>query len=87
MRMRMRRHGARFLPDTGLCVHGPCAGQSLNALPVEVGSAGEVTVAVKDLDHLCDHGGQRPRAVQTFAAKQRARRQQQRQPGASPSQD
>ena len=25
-------HGARFLPDTGLCVYGPCLGQSLSAL-------------------------------------------------------
>lgn len=25
-------HGARFLPDTGLCVYGPCLGESLSAL-------------------------------------------------------
>lgn len=25
-------HGARFLPDNGLCVYGPCLGASLSAL-------------------------------------------------------
>ncbi|MFS2092999.1 Rieske (2Fe-2S) protein [Pseudomonas sp. Pseusp11] len=25
-------HGARFLPDSGLCVYGPCLGESLSAL-------------------------------------------------------
>lgn len=25
-------HGAQFMPDTGLCVHGPCLGNSLTAL-------------------------------------------------------
>jgi nitrite reductase/ring-hydroxylating ferredoxin subunit len=25
-------HGARFLPDTGLCVYGPCLGERLSAL-------------------------------------------------------
>lgn len=25
-------HGARFLPDSGLCVYGPCLGDSLSAL-------------------------------------------------------
>ncbi|MBX7248528.1 MAG: Rieske (2Fe-2S) protein [Caulobacteraceae bacterium] len=29
-------HGALFRPDTGLCVGGPCVGQSLRAWPVEV---------------------------------------------------
>ncbi len=26
-------HGAQFLPDTGLCVFGPCLGERLSALP------------------------------------------------------
>lgn len=26
-------HGAQFLPDTGLCVHGPCLGERLAAVP------------------------------------------------------
>lgn len=30
-----RHHGARFAPDTGRCVHGPCEGASLTALAVE----------------------------------------------------
>jgi nitrite reductase/ring-hydroxylating ferredoxin subunit len=25
-------HGARFLPESGLCVYGPCLGESLSAL-------------------------------------------------------
>jgi nitrite reductase/ring-hydroxylating ferredoxin subunit len=29
-------HGALFRPETGLCVGGPCAGQSLTPWPVEV---------------------------------------------------
>lgn len=29
-------HGARFQPADGLCVAGPCAGQGLRAVPVEV---------------------------------------------------
>ncbi len=29
-------HGAHFEPDTGLCIHGPCLGQSLQALPYSV---------------------------------------------------
>ncbi len=28
-------HGARFAPDTGRCVEGPCEGASLTALAVE----------------------------------------------------
>jgi len=27
-------HGALFEPDTGLCIRGPCLGQSLTCLPV-----------------------------------------------------
>jgi nitrite reductase/ring-hydroxylating ferredoxin subunit len=27
-------HGALFEPDTGLCIRGPCLGQSLTALPL-----------------------------------------------------
>ena len=29
-------HGALFLTKTGECVHGPCVGQSLSALPVKI---------------------------------------------------
>lgn len=31
-----RNHGALYLPGTGECVAGPCAGQSLDALEVKV---------------------------------------------------
>lgn len=29
-------HGARYRPDTGLCVGGPCEGSHLRTLPVEI---------------------------------------------------
>jgi nitrite reductase/ring-hydroxylating ferredoxin subunit len=29
-------HGALFARDTGLCIAGPCAGQSLTKIPVDV---------------------------------------------------
>jgi nitrite reductase/ring-hydroxylating ferredoxin subunit len=37
-------HGALFEPDTGLCVQGPCIGQRLTALPVQVDAQGRVCV-------------------------------------------
>jgi nitrite reductase/ring-hydroxylating ferredoxin subunit len=41
-------HGALFEKDTGLCVAGPCAGESLRRLPVAQAN-GEVRLA-EDLD-------------------------------------
>ncbi len=38
-------HGARFEPDTGLCVHGPCLGQHLQRVPLLVDDAGQVRLA------------------------------------------
>jgi nitrite reductase/ring-hydroxylating ferredoxin subunit len=38
-------HGARFEPDTGLCVHGPCLGQHLQRVPLYVDDAGQVRLA------------------------------------------
>ena len=29
-------HGALFTRDTGLCIAGPCPGQSLRSVPIEV---------------------------------------------------
>ena len=37
-------HGALFLPDTGLCIQGPCRGHSLTGLAMEIDSQGEVFV-------------------------------------------
>ena len=34
-----KNHGALYAPETGLCVAGPCAGDSLEALPVRVEGA------------------------------------------------
>ena len=35
-RILCRNHGALFLPDSGLCEWGPCAGRSLQAFHAEV---------------------------------------------------
>lgn len=35
-------HGARFLPDTGECVHGPCLGQRLTRVAIEQDAQGRV---------------------------------------------
>jgi nitrite reductase/ring-hydroxylating ferredoxin subunit len=40
-------HGARFEPDSGLCVHGPCKGQSLECVPLSVDEAGLVRLVVR----------------------------------------
>ena len=35
-------HGALFEADSGLCVDGPCSGESLTRLPVQIDPAGRV---------------------------------------------
>ena len=42
-------HGARFDIATGRCVLGPCLGQSLRAVPLELNEGGEVTATVQHL--------------------------------------
>jgi nitrite reductase/ring-hydroxylating ferredoxin subunit len=39
-----RTHGALFVPETGHCVSGPCAGQALTPLAVEVDAEGWVVL-------------------------------------------
>ncbi len=39
-------HGALFVPDTGLCVLGPCLGQSLHPQSLSVDEEGGVWLAV-----------------------------------------
>jgi nitrite reductase/ring-hydroxylating ferredoxin subunit len=48
-------HGALYEPSTGLCVSGPCKGQSLYPLPVRV-DRGEVLVGCPegDISYLAD---------------------------------
>jgi nitrite reductase/ring-hydroxylating ferredoxin subunit len=47
-------HGALFARDDGVCVAGPCQGQSLTAIPVEV-VAGHVLIdAGVDIDRLAN---------------------------------
>ncbi len=41
--LRCVAHGALFVPETGLCVAGPCSGRSLQPLPCRV-DAGRVLV-------------------------------------------
>lgn len=41
-------HGALFEKDAGLCLAGPCAGQSLRAVPLEV--IGDVVLIAADAD-------------------------------------
>jgi nitrite reductase/ring-hydroxylating ferredoxin subunit len=43
-------HGALFEPDTGLCIQGPCLGQSLAKVPVHVDQAGMVSVLITDIN-------------------------------------
>ena len=38
-------HGARFEPDTGLCVHGPCTGQYLERVNLEIDVQGRTWLA------------------------------------------
>jgi nitrite reductase/ring-hydroxylating ferredoxin subunit len=38
-------HGARFEPDTGLCVHGPCRGQYLKRVNLEIDVQGKIWLA------------------------------------------
>ena len=39
-------HGAQFEIETGLCVLGPCVGQSLTPVPIDIRSNGEIHIAV-----------------------------------------
>lgn len=39
-------HGARFDIASGLCLGGPCLGESLSSLPLKMGSGGEVMVGL-----------------------------------------
>ncbi|HET8553767.1 MAG TPA: Rieske (2Fe-2S) protein [Rhodanobacteraceae bacterium] len=38
-------HGASFKAESGLCVGGPCRGDSLHEIPVTVNAVGEVELA------------------------------------------
>ncbi|KTB79629.1 (2Fe-2S)-binding protein [Pseudomonas syringae pv. syringae PD2774] len=42
-------HGARFMPDSGLCVLGPCLGQSLRPQTLYVDEHGGVWLAASEL--------------------------------------
>lgn len=37
-------HGAEFLPDTGVCVAGPCLGRSLHSVAIAIDGAGGVWI-------------------------------------------
>jgi nitrite reductase/ring-hydroxylating ferredoxin subunit len=42
-------HGALFEPDSGFCIHGPCLGKSLTALPLAE-LAGVICVDLKVIE-------------------------------------
>lgn len=44
-------HGALFLPDTGECVHGPCAGQGLTPVPMHIAD-GRVLLHLDELPDI-----------------------------------
>ena len=46
-------HGAQFQIEDGLCVHGPCLGRRLTALPVER-IDGDLCVSRDQLQPYCD---------------------------------
>ncbi|WP_028302924.1 Rieske (2Fe-2S) protein [Oceanospirillum maris] len=39
-------HGAQFLIDSGQCIHGPCSGQKLRAVPFEINENDEIILRV-----------------------------------------
>jgi nitrite reductase/ring-hydroxylating ferredoxin subunit len=41
-------HGAQFLPESGLCVQGPCLGRRLRAVVCEVDARGELRVRLEN---------------------------------------
>jgi nitrite reductase/ring-hydroxylating ferredoxin subunit len=43
-------HGAAYLPDSGLCVQGPCPGKRLKPVPVE--ECGGLVLLVKETQHV-----------------------------------
>jgi nitrite reductase/ring-hydroxylating ferredoxin subunit len=52
------RHGAKFSPVDGHCFHGPCAGKTLHALPIEVcDETGAVCATIDALRTVCEEGG------------------------------
>jgi nitrite reductase/ring-hydroxylating ferredoxin subunit len=51
------RHGARFRPDDGLCVRGPCAGHALHVLPIQSDDSHGVTASIADVRRAACFGG------------------------------
>jgi nitrite reductase/ring-hydroxylating ferredoxin subunit len=47
-------HGALFARDNGLCIAGPCQGQSLKAIPVEVMSGYVMLASGVDVERLAN---------------------------------
>jgi nitrite reductase/ring-hydroxylating ferredoxin subunit len=47
-------HGALFARDTGLCILGPCAGQSLTRIPVDVVNGFVMLAAGVDVERLAN---------------------------------
>lgn len=54
--LRCARHGARFAPEDGACVSGPCAGHALHAVSVDESLAG-VTISLEEARRAALAGG------------------------------
>jgi nitrite reductase/ring-hydroxylating ferredoxin subunit len=48
-------HGALFTRDSGLCIAGPCPGQSLTRIPVEVVGQHVMLAPDVDVERLANH--------------------------------
>jgi nitrite reductase/ring-hydroxylating ferredoxin subunit len=48
-------HGALFARDNGLCIAGPCQGQSLTAIPVQVVAGFVMLGEGVDVERLANH--------------------------------
>lgn len=48
-------HGALFARDNGLCIAGPCQGQSLTPIPIEVMAGFVLLPDGVDVDRLANH--------------------------------
>ena len=44
-------HGAQFEPATGLCVLGPCLGQSLARVPMQMSASGDIEIELTPFEN------------------------------------
>ena len=44
-------HGAQFEPATGLCTLGPCLGQSLTRVPMQMSASGDIEIELTPFEN------------------------------------